>query len=98
MSFLTKFKKNFEQFEDSSWYYEGKGDAKVYDSSIEHINEQMRLEEREKLKNTIEELGFKEEIDYNGKMVLKNNIPIKKNMNYREVESLVQRLRTTKKD
>ena len=45
----------------------------------------MKEEQKQKLKNTIEELGFKEERDYNGKMVLKNNIPIKKNMNYNEV-------------
>ena len=45
----------------------------------------MRLEKKEKLKNTIEELGFREDMDYNGKMVLKNNVPIKKNMNYLEV-------------
>jgi len=29
-------------------------------------------------------------------MVLKNNIPIKKNMNYQEVEGLVSRLNTNK--
>lgn len=50
-----------------------------------------------KLKNIIEELGFKEEIDYNGKMVLKNNVPIKKNMHYWEVESLLDRLKDKKK-
>ena len=56
----------------------------------------MKLEEKQKLKNTIEELGFKEERDYNGKTVLKNNIPIKKTMNYGEVEHLVSRLKGNK--
>lgn len=30
-------------------------------------------------------------------MVLKNNVPIKKNMNYHEVEGLVSRLNTNKR-
>ncbi len=49
------------------------------------------------MKNTIEELGFKEESDYNGKMVLKNNVPIKKTMDFREVGNLVDRLKQNKK-
>ncbi|TXI81281.1 MAG: hypothetical protein E6Q39_01500 [Crocinitomicaceae bacterium] len=56
----------------------------------------MKLEKKEKLKNTIEELGFKEEKDYNGKMVLKNSIPIKKTLAFKEVDNLVTRLKQSK--
>jgi hypothetical protein len=45
----------------------------------------MKFEKKTFLKKKIEELGFKEERDYDGKIVLKNNIPIKKNMAFREV-------------
>lgn len=56
----------------------------------------MKLEKKDKLKHTIEELGFREEKDYNGKMVLKNNISIKKTMTFKEVEGLINRLKTSK--
>lgn len=45
IDWFIKFKKNFEQFEGSSWYYESRNDDKIYESSIEHIGEQMRLVE-----------------------------------------------------
>lgn len=50
---LRQFRKNFDQFEGSSWYYEAKGDEKIYEMSIDHIAEQMKIEEKEKLKQTI---------------------------------------------
>jgi hypothetical protein len=71
--------------EEANWYYESKSDDKIYESSYDHISEQMKLEKKAFLKKKIEELGFKEEKDYDGKIVLKNNIPIKKNMAFREV-------------
>ena len=58
----------------------------------------MKLEEKENLRNTIQDLGFREERDYNGRMVLKNNVPIKKTMNFDEVENLVGRLRKEKRE
>ena len=48
------------------------------------------------MKKTIEDLGFKEERDYDGKIVLKNNIPIKKKMPADEVEALIKKLNRTK--
>jgi len=48
------------------------------------------------LKQTIGELGFKEERDHKGKLVLKNNLPNKRNMNYAEVEALISRLKAQK--
>ena len=56
----------------------------------------MKLEEKERLRQTIQDLGFREEKDYNGKMVLKNNIPIKRSMDFQEVDSLVTRLKLPK--
>jgi hypothetical protein len=41
-------------------------------------------------------LGFKEEKDYDGKVVLKSNLPVKRCMAFREVENLISRLRDVK--
>ncbi len=92
-----QFKKSFEQFEDSNWYYESRGDEKIYDSTVDHINEQMKQEKRDFLNKTIQKLGFKEEKDYDGQVVLKNNVPIKRSMTYRQVEDLITRLKVTPK-
>lgn len=57
----------------------------------------MKLQKKAFLQKKIEELGFKEEKDYDGKIVLKNNIPIKRNMAFKEVENLITRLNQNKK-
>jgi hypothetical protein len=93
---LGWFKKNFDQVEEANWYYESRADEKIYESSVEHIAEQMRLEKKQLLQRKIEELGFREEKDYDGKIVLKNNIPIKKHMAFKEVEQLITRLKPHK--
>lgn len=80
---FIQFKKNFDQVEQSNWYYEGKTDDKIYEASVEHIAEQMQLEKKEFLKRKIEELGFKEEKDYDGKVVLKSNLPVKRYMAFK---------------
>jgi hypothetical protein len=43
----------------------------------------MQLEKKEFLKRKIEELGFKEEKDYDGKVVLKSNLPVKRYMAFK---------------
>lgn len=44
------------------------------------VKEQLNEEKQVKLRNIINQLGFVEGIDYNGEKVLKNNIPIRKQM------------------
>ena len=39
---LTQFRKNFEQVEEANWYYESSADEKIFESSVEHIGQQMR--------------------------------------------------------
>ena len=38
-----QFRKNFDQVEEANWYYESAADGKIYESSVEHINQQMKL-------------------------------------------------------
>ena len=56
------------------------------------VREQLKLEKKEHLNKIVNQLGFKEEIDYDGKTVLKNNVFIKKKMSLEEVSNMLTRL------
>lgn len=60
------------------------------------MRDQLKLEEKENIKKIVNDLGFKEEKDYDGKSVLKNRIPIKQNLSLKEVDKLLGKLKYSK--
>lgn len=82
--------------EEINWSYESKADSKIYDTCLDQVKHQIALEKMQHLHHVIHHLGFKEEKDYQGNLVLKNRIPIKNHIDSKEEKQLISRLTQVK--